>query len=330
MKKILLTGSAGYIGSVLVRTLLEEKYQVFAIDNLMYGGESLLNYLHNPFFKFLKIDITDYNSIKRLFSENNFDAVVHLAAIVGDPACAKNKKLAYEVNLNGSLNLLECSIKYGVRRFIFASTCSNYGKMSKEDNYVDENYPLAPVSLYAELKVKVENIILHEIEKKYDFCPTCLRFATVYGLSPRMRFDLTVNEFTKELALGRELEVFGEQFWRPYCHVIDIANAIKIVLKADKEKVAYNVFNVGDTSENYQKKMLVEEIQKFIPNAKIKYVYKAEDPRDYRVSFEKIKNTLGFKITKRVPDGILEILNAISWGFFQDPDLGMYYNFRES
>ncbi|MCX7698787.1 MAG: NAD-dependent epimerase/dehydratase family protein [Candidatus Goldbacteria bacterium] len=326
MQKVLLTGAAGYIGSVATALLLNNGFKVVALDNLMYGGESLLSYWHNPMFKFIKLDITDIKSIREFLKKNNFDAIIHLAAIVGDPACAKNKDLAYKVNMEGSLNLIEAAIKNGVKRFIFASTCSNYGKMSPDEHFVDENSPLAPVSLYAELKVKVENIILNEIEKNDTFCPTCLRFATVYGLSPRMRFDLTVNEFTKELALGRELQVFGEQFWRPYCHVYDIANAIKIVLTAEETKVAYNVFNVGEDEENYQKKMIIGEIIKFIPNAMVKYIFKAEDPRDYRVSFKKIKDILNFKITKKVPDGIYEILTALNAGLFNNPDFGGFYN----
>jgi nucleoside-diphosphate-sugar epimerase len=141
-----------------------------------------------------------------------------------------------------------------------------------------------------------------------------------------MRFDLTVNEFTKELALGRELQIFGEKFWRPYCHVYDFARAIDLVLQSPHEKVGQNVFNVGDTSENYQKQMIVDEIRKVLPESKVKYVTKGEDPRDYRVSFEKIKKELGFMISKRVPDGILEIKNLIDRKILRDPDDLKYKN----
>ena len=158
------------------------------------------------------------------------------------------------------------------------------------------------------------------------FSPTALRFSTVYGLSPRMRFDLTVNEFTKELACGRELIVFGEQFWRPYCHVDDFSNAFLTLLTSPVDKVAFSVFNVGDTSENYTKKMIVDEIIKLIPGARIKYVKKDEDPRDYRVNFSKIKHKLGFQITKRVPDGISEIIKALRTGTFEDTEDQKYYN----
>ena len=194
-------------------------------------------------------------------------------------------ELATKTNWDTSKWLFDKCVEIKIPRFVFASTCSNYGKMSKSEIFVDEESPLAPVSLYAELKVKFENYMLKEKQHQDNFCPTVLRFSTVYGLSPRMRFDLTVNEFTKELTMGRELVVFGEQFWRPYCHVMDFSNAYLTLLKTSAEKVAYNVFNVGDTSENYTKQMIVDEIIKAIPDAKIKYVKKDEDPRDYRVNF---------------------------------------------
>jgi nucleoside-diphosphate-sugar epimerase len=194
-----------------------------------------------------------------------------------------------------------------VKTFVFASTCSNYGKMPDPEKFLDENGRLAPVSLYAESKVTFEKFLLSQPHD--NTCkPTCLRFSTVYGMSPRIRFDLTVNEFTREVALDRELVVFGEQFWRPYCHVEDLARSLVLVLESPEYKVAFEVFNVGDTSENYTKQMIVNEIVKQLPKAKVKYVQKNEDPRDYRVNFDKIKNQLGFTITKKVPDGIAEII----------------------
>ena len=171
-----------------------------------------------------------------------------------------------------------------------------------------------------------EQYLLHEIGRIDGFAPTALRFSTVYGISPRMRFDLTVNEFTKELALGRKLVVFGEQFWRPYCHVSEISRAILAVLNAPAEKIAYNVFNVGANSQNYTKKMLIEELLKLVPDAHVEYVYKEEDPRDYRVSFEKISSELGFTITKTVPMGMRDILSCLRAGIIPDPDAQRFYN----
>ena len=326
MKNILVTGGAGYVGSGLLTELLNKGYNVTCVDNLMFGGESLLDIWHNKNFTFINCDINKHEELDKIFLKNNFDGVIHLAAIVGDPACKLNSDLAYKTNWESSKWLIDRSQSAGVSRFIFASTCSNYGKMNDPEAYVDENSKLAPVSLYAELKVKFEKYMLSEMKKIDGFSPTSLRFSTVYGLSRRMRFDLTVNEFTKDLALGKELVIFGEQFWRPYCHVKDFSNAFVTVLNSSNEKVAYNVFNVGDTNENYTKQMLVNEIKKVLPNSKIKYVVKEDDPRDYRVNCDKIKKELGFEISMKVPDGIMEIKRIIQENLIQDPEDQKYYN----
>ena len=173
------------------------------------------------------------------------DAVVHLAAIVGNPACARQPDLSRSVNLDSSLTLIEESRKAGVSRFIFASTCSNYGKMSDPTKYVDEDSDLSPVSLYAETKVAVERALLQSSDRGAKWCPTPLRFATVFGVSTRMRFDLTVNEFTMEMLTKKRLVVFGEQFWRPYIHVRDAARGIKLVLEAPATKVARTGIQCG-------------------------------------------------------------------------------------
>jgi len=326
MKNILITGGAGYVGSGLLRELLLKGYNVTCVDNLLFGEESLLDIQHNKNFTFYKCDINDSKKLDEIFLKNNFDGVIHLAAIVGDPSCKLYSDLAIKTNLDSSKWLLERSKIAKVSKFIFASTCSNYGKMDDPEAYVDENSKLAPVSLYAELKVKFEKYMLSEMKKIDGFFPTSLRFSTVYGLSPRMRFDLTVNEFTKDLVLGKELIIFGEQFWRPYCHVKDFSNAFITVLDSPNEKVAYKVFNVGDTKENYTKKMIVNEILKILPNSKIKYVIKNDDPRDYRVNCDKIKNELGFKISMTVPDGIREIKRVIEENLIKDPEDQKYYN----
>lgn len=323
MKKVLVTGGAGYIGSVLVRLLLENKYQVRVFDSLMFGGNSLIDLFNNDNFDFYKGDIRNETDLENALT--GIDYVVHLAAIVGDPACAKQPELAKSTNFEGSQLVYTVANRLNVKRLVFSSTCSNYGKMEDPNSMVDENSTLSPVSLYAETKVQTEKFLLSQ--PKTNFCkPVVLRFSTVYGLSQRPRFDLTVNEFTKELALGRELVIFGEQFWRPYCHVIDLARSVMLAMEAPLEKVEFNVFNVGDSSENYQKKMIVDEVLKFIPDAKIKYVQKNEDPRDYRVSFEKIKNVLGFSITKKVPDGIAQILKVIKDGIILEPDNSQFKN----
>jgi nucleoside-diphosphate-sugar epimerase len=323
---VLVTGGAGYIGSPLVNHLLNYGYRVVVLDKLCFGGESLVHVWGRENFTFIRGDICSRDSLRQVFERHPVGHVVHLAAIVGDPACARQPELARKVNYDASMALLDMALKRKVKRFVFASTCSNYGKMNDSDGYVDESSRLAPVSLYAELKVQVEKAILNGLSRNGDFCPVCLRFSTVYGLSSRMRFDLTVNEFTKELSLGRELQVFGKQFWRPYCHVQDFSRAIRLALTSDPDKVAFNVYNVGSTDENYQKSMIIEEIKKFIPDAKVSYIEKDEDPRDYRVSFDKIASELGFHISKRVPDGIREIKQLIDDRVLKDPDDPRYRN----
>lgn len=324
--KVLITGGAGYIGSVVTQQMLEAGHQVICVDKLDFGAESLLGVICHPKFSFYKCDIIDYISFERVLVRETPDAVIHLAAIVGDPACGLYPEKARKINWEASKWLADTCQKLKINKFIFASTCSNYGKMRDVDSFVTEESRLSPVSLYAELKVKFENYLLHEMEKSNSFIPTALRFSTVYGVSPRMRFDLTVNEFTKELFLGRKLVVFGEQFWRPYCHVKDFARAFEAVLTSDRKKVAYEVFNVGETSENYTKQMVVNEIQAILPNSKIEYVKKTEDPRDYRVNFDKIKSTLGFEVSMRVPDGVKDIVRVLALRVIPKPDSQAYYN----
>ncbi len=313
--KVLVSGGAGYIGSVLVRQLLNKGYNVRAFDSLKFGGDALYDVMLNPNFEFVKGDIRNAGEVE--IALKGVDAIAHLAAIVGDPACKKYSEEANETNWIGSRALFEAAEKAGVQRFVFASTCSNYGKMPDPNSFVTETSPLNPVSLYAELKVKFEKYLLEE-KKDSNVCSTALRFSTVYGFSPRIRFDLTVNEFTRNATIYGEQEIWGAQFWRPYCHVEDLARSVVLVLETDKEKVKSNIFNVGTTEENYNKGMIIEEVCKVVPNVKVDYVIMDEDPRDYRVNFDKIKNELGYTITKKVPDGVKEIYTLLKTGIVTD------------
>jgi nucleoside-diphosphate-sugar epimerase len=306
--KILITGGAGYVGSTLTPLLLAAGHQVRVLDHLAYGGESLLGVWSKPGFEFMRGDIRDCATVRAAVSGR--DAVVHLAAVVGDPACARQPGVARATNLNASIALIEESQHAGISRFIFASTCSNYGKMKDADQYVDEESELCPISLYAETKVAVETALLASAHHD-GWCPTPLRFSTVYGVSPRMRFDLTVNEFTVEMLTKKHLTVFGEQFWRPYVHVGDAARAIQAVLEAPEERVGGRVFNVGATDQNFQKLQLVDMIRPYAPDALVEFVHKDEDPRDYRVSFSLITKHLGFKPTRTVAQGIEEVARLV-------------------
>jgi nucleoside-diphosphate-sugar epimerase len=231
--------------------------------------------------------------------------VVHLASLVGDPACKAQPELAERTIWTGSQNLLRHCEGQGNPRFIFASTCSNYGKMA-DGEVLTEDAALRPVSLYAALKVRFEEYLMSR-PSKVEW--TILRFATVYGLSLRPRFDLTVNEFARDALIKGELEIYGPSFWRPYCHIRDIVRSICLVLDSDREAVVGKTFNVGSNDENYQKRMIADEVSRQIP-VRLDYVEKDDDPRDYRVNFDRIAG-LGFKPSLRLADGISEIADAL-------------------
>ena len=321
--KILVTGGAGYIGSTLVPLLLSDGHRVRVLDTLLHGGESLLGVWSDPAFEFVHGDVCNPATVRAALV--GVDTVIHLAAVVGDPACARQPELARAVNLDASLALIEESRRAGVIRFIFASTCSNYGKMSDANQFVDEESELRPVSLYAETKVAVERALLTS-GINGNWCPTPMRFATIFGVSPRMRFDLTVNEFTMEMLTKKHLVVFGEQFWRPYIHVRDAARAIRLVLNSPAPKVAGRVFNAGSTDQNFQKQQLVEMIRPHAPDAVVEFVYKTEDPRDYRVSFTRITDQLDFRITRTVAEGIGEVAHLVRCNTIKNFGDGRYRN----
>jgi nucleoside-diphosphate-sugar epimerase len=319
----LVTGGAGYVGSVVVDELLARGRSVRVLDTLLHGSvSSLLQPWGSERFQFVRGDVRDPAARKQALE--GVEAVIHLAAIVGDPACARDPVVAREVNLEATRTLLDELAGTTAKRCLFASTCSNYGKMADSSVYATEEFDLSPVSLYAETKVGAELEVLRRSDD--SLVTACLRLATVYGVSPRMRFDLTVNEFTREVALGAELLVFGEQFWRPYVHVRDAARAFCRALEAPAADIRGEVFNVGSTAENYRKLDIVELLKERVPTAQIAFVHKDEDPRDYRVSFEKVKEQLGFVAERTVSTGIDEIMALLGSGLIADPYAPVYQN----
>jgi nucleoside-diphosphate-sugar epimerase len=320
--RILVTGGTGYVGAPVVEELLERGDEVRVLDILLHGQRELAGRLEQLGAEVREADIRDARA--RRDALEGVDAVVHLAAIVGDPACARDPELAHAVNVGATHALASEARDAGVRHFIFASTCSNYGRMADPTVAIDETSALAPVSLYAEQKVAIEEMLLSGLTA--PMAATCLRFATVYGVAPRMRFDLTVNEFTRDLWADRELEVFGEQFWRPYVHVRDAARAIALVLAAGPQRTGGEVFNVGHSDENYRKLDLVEIITGQLGRGDVRFVERVEDPRDYKVAFTKVRDALGFEPLMQVPDGVREVAQALEERRFTDPFAARYRN----
>jgi nucleoside-diphosphate-sugar epimerase len=313
--RTLVTGGSGYVGACVVEALLASGREVRVLDVLLHGQRAVADAQRSAGVEVIEGDVRDGAARRRAL--DGVEEVVHLAAVVGDPATARDPATSQAVNVDATRNLVDECERAGIRRFVFASTCSNYGRVADPEVPIAEDGVLAPVSLYAEQKVAVERHLLAEDRNGLE--PCCLRFATVYGVASRMRFDLTVNEFTRDLWADRVLEVFGEQFWRPYVHVRDAARAVALVLDAGGEKVAGQVFNVGRSDENYRKLDLVREIQAQLGPRQVAFVRRDEDPRDYKVSFDKVRRTLGFETTMTVPDGIAEVAAALDQGAFGNP-----------
>ncbi len=319
---ILVTGAAGYIGSVLCRQLLDRGYQVRGLDSLLFGGESLVEIISHERFEFIPGDVRNERLVAKALQ--GMFAVVHLAAIVGEKACKLYSEEATEVMDDASKSLFQAATSAKIQHFIFASTCSNYGIMEgAKDPLLSENSSLHPQSHYARLKVSFEEYLLVQ---RATPC-TILRFATAYGLSPRVRFDLSVNHFARDLTLGRPLFIFGSDTWRPYCHVDDLAQSVVRVLEAGPVSMNRKVYNVGDSKENYTKRSLVEKIIRLVPNSEVTFKTSlGNDLRNYRIDFSRIREELDYRIGKRVPVGIAEIHKLVQSSILTDPDDLKYIN----
>ena len=301
---VLVTGGAGYIGSVLARKLVLSKYNVKILDSLIFGQDGISELVSNNSVNLFVGDIRNKEIIPDILKE--VDCVIHLAAIVGDPLCSKIPMATKQINELATKHIIDSCKKSGVRRFIFASTCSNYGSSL---GTVNEDTPLESLSLYSETKIKSESYILDSKEENFE--PCVLRFATAYGISPRMRFDLLVQEFIRDALIDKKISIFGPNHWRPLVHVDDIASACITAIE-NSSNISGEVYNVGDNEQNYTKMNLAELVQKYIPSSTIEVTESKQDLRNYKVSFDKIKNKLNFNVSKTVEDGILEILDQIN------------------
>jgi len=313
LKTVLVTGGAGYVGSVLIKKLLSQNFNIKIIDSLVYGSDGISDHLGNNSLELINTDIRKIQDIPDIF--HNVDCVIHLAAVVGEPLCKKIPLAAKQINEFATKNLIKLSKKSGVERFIFASTCSNYGS---SETIVDENSPVSPLSLYSECKVNSEKFLLSE--KSNLFEPCVLRFATAHGLSPRMRFDLLLQEFLRDALIDKKISIFGQDFWRPLIHVEDMADACISSINATSELISGQIYNVGSDEENYTKIQLAKIIQNFLTDTEIEILKTKEDPRNYKVSFDKIKNMLNFNTKKSVIDSVTEILKAVDSGIVNPRD----------
>lgn len=318
MKHILLIGGAGYVGTILTSQFLKKGYRVTVLDNFIYDNQFAIQpYFGDPDYQFIYGDIN--NDVDLIKASHEVTDVILLAGLVGDPITKKYPEKSKEINEKGVQNCIDFFHDTRINKLVFVSTCSNYG-LIKENELADENFPLNPLSLYAKAKVANEKYLLN---KKGDanYTGVVLRFATAFGLSPRMRFDLSVSEFVKEVFFGQELLVYDEHTWRPYCHVRDFARLLELVIEADNSKVDFEVFNAGGDVNNFTKKMLIDEILKYIPEGKIKYGEHGNDPRNYRVSFSKVKEILGFEPQFTVQHGIKELIDAMKVGLYKDSSI---------
>jgi len=325
-RSVLVVGGAGYVGSVLVGRLLDAGCRVHVLDQLVYdNGFALAHLLDRDGLSLTRGDLRD----ERTFASAVGDAedVVLLASLVGDPICKKYPELARQVNADGAKRVLDALDRLGVRRFVFTSTCSNYG-IHDPDSLADEDSELNPQSLYAETKIDVERNLL-DGAGTMTAAGTVLRIATAYGMSPRMRFDLTVSQFARELASGAELLVYDADTWRPYCHVRDIAKAVMTVLAAPEDAVRGEVFNVGDDGQQFTKRMIVDEVSKHLTSPEVEYREGDTDPRNYRVSFAKIADRLGFWTDNTVQGYVGALVAAVQAGVFADvPGNPRYGNYE--
>jgi len=326
-RRVLIIGAGGYIGPVVTKHLLDLGYKMRALDLFLYDTQSVLSeFLGNPAFELMTGDHCDINVVSRALS--GVTDVVILAGLVGDPITKTYPAESQQINELGLRRVIDLLNNRALRRVIFVSTCSNYG-LIKDTELADEDFALSPLSLYAKAKVAMEQKLLG-LKGNVDYSPTILRFATAFGLAPRMRFDLTVSQFTRDMYLGREMLVYDADTWRPYCHVQDFGEVIARVLAAPADDVSFEVFNAGGDINNFTKQMIVDSVLEKLPNAKVSYQEHGSDPRNYRVNFSKIRERLGFEPKYTVRDGITELIEALKKDSFANADKNpnFYGNFE--
>ncbi len=304
--RILVTGGAGYVGSTMVPMLLEQGHKVRVLDSLKFGGQGLLPCCQNRFFELMKGDVCDEKVVAKAL--DGVDAIVHLAAIVGYPACKKEPQVAMTTNVEGTRTLL--NLRKKDQKFMFASTGSIYG--SVPDYVCNENTPRSPITLYGETKAAAEELTLEAGNS------LCYRFATAFGVSNRMRLDLMPNDFTYQAVKNRNLIVYEGGFKRTFVHVRDMARSFIFAMEK-WDSVKDDVYNVGHETMNFTKEDVARKILEHVDF----YLHFAEvgsdaDQRNYEVSYEKIR-AKGFETTVDLDRGVAELVRAANLIEFQNP-----------
>jgi nucleoside-diphosphate-sugar epimerase len=315
---VLVIGGAGYIGCHIIEQLLNSGRSVRVLDRLMYGRDAISGFMNHANFEFIEGDVTNITKLTTAMS--GVAGVVHLAGLVGDPACAVDPGFTRHTNIISTRMAKDVAQSMGIHRFVFASSCSVYGATDQE---VAEEDPLNPVSLYAQTKIDSERELIGSTRD--DFVVTILRFATVFGHSRRPRFDLVGNLFTAQAVNNGLLTVIGPDQWRPFIHVRDLARAVVLVLTSPTYAVHGQIFNVGDKRLNMTILQLAQGVKDIVERGgrevEITVSESVEDRRNYAVSFEKIRSILGFEAETLLEGGINEMVQA-----FQD---GLYGDYRE-
>lgn len=319
VKNVLVIGGAGYLGNAVVRKIIDSGRNVRVLDNFIYGDQALSDLRNNPKLQVIEGDIRNIETVVSCLED--MDAVILLAAIVGDPASKARPIQTIETNLLAAQSLAFACKTQCISRFIYASTCSVYGK---GDEILDEQSSLNPISLYARTKIASEKSILEMSNSNFE--PTILRMATLYGYSKRMRFDLVVNTMTMKAFTDKKIQVFGGEQWRPLLHVDDAADVYFKCIDKPLDKVGNQIFNVGSEEQNYQIKDISKIIGSTIKNITIETLKSEIDNRDYKVSFQKIKNILQFVPQNNIDQSCKKIYKSLQKGEFKNPEAKIYYN----
>lgn len=318
---IVVTGGAGYLGSLLVPKLLNDGYHVKVMDVGFFGFDGLKPYMNNPNLEILVDDILHQENIPNLFDD--VDTVIHLASLSNDPSADLDPNLTIRTNFLATLSLARRAKADGVRQFIFASSCSVYG--ANGDGILNEDSPTGPVTLYAMSKLECER----ELQRigGDSFHVILPRFATLFGYSPRMRFDLAINVMTKRCIQGQELIVNGEgSQYRPFLHVSDAAELLTRLCGRENRDISALPFNVGSEKNNFPISALATEVAKCFENASIRQVLENNDIRSYNVSFTRLRDTLRWIPERTVIDGVKELIDAHKSGLLPEMDSSRYYN----